>query len=572
MIISEKFPVKKILVVGMLLVLGSLGVKAQCLPQVRKYATVQRTFNSLTASINNAQSAIDGNPLTYSTLNVPVGLLNLLSATQYLEFTSGNTYLPANTPVTIKLSLPTSVLGVIDNVSIQATEKLRYDNGALGVGARYLADGVGPKYSGAPLLNLLNGSGELEITIIPTLPFQGVSISIASVLGLAVSAKVYDAYYYQNGPINETCNGNVDVLSGIRSGTVVGGIANATGVVSNPLNAIDNDPSNTYATLDLGIQVLSEVFHTTVFKSIAQAGDAVQMIIQKPEGGLLDLNLLNGFSVRMYNGGTPVGTAFSSSSGLSLTLLPGSTAGNEKYTLTIPVPKSAGAFDRVELKMGGVLLASLIPGLRIYDVKHIVFPKTAINGVNVPSTEVCFGSTATLSITELQDCTTYNWYATATGGNSIHVGTTPFTPSASSLVVGQNIFYLEAKRTNCTDVNIRIPVTIKVNPLPTAIISGTASVCQSATTPSVLFTGANGVGPYTFTYKINTGNNQTITTTTGNSISLIVPNSVPGEYKYILLEVKDNGGTQCSQPQNSFATVTVTAKPTPPTLTINVNN
>jgi hypothetical protein len=570
MIKHYKVPVGIILMIVSLVLSGVKSVSGQCIPQVRQYATVQQSFNSLTASISDASSAIDGNPETFSTLSVPLGLLNLLSATQYLQFVSGANYIPANTPVTIKLSLPTSVLGVIDNVSIQATEDLRYSPALLG--GRYIADNVGPSYSGASLLNLINGSGEIEITITPTSKFQGISVSISSALGVAVSAKIYDAYILQNGTANNICNSNIDVLSGIRAGSVVGGIANATGSVVNPRYAIDTDPTNTtYADLNLGLQVASEVFHTTIFKTPAQPGDAVQMIIQKPGGGLLDLNLLNSFSLRMYNGATPIGSAFNANSGLSLSLLPGSTPNNEKYTLTIQVPKAAGAFDRVELKMGGVLTLGLTPGIRIYDVKHIVLPKFAIDGLNVPSTTLCFGNSAALSVSEIQDCTTYKWFSSANGGTLLQTGTT-YTPLASGLLVGANTFYLEATRTNCTDAIERVPVTINILSLPTASIAGTASVCQSAPVPNVVFTGANGTAPYQFSYTINSGAVNTISTTSGNSVSVPVPNALPGPYIYTLLSVKDNGMNQCSQTQTGSATVTITAKPQPPSLTINVNN
>ena len=56
MIISEKFPVKKILVVGILLVLGSLGVKGQ-----RVYANQQRSGSSsglgFSGDVENATNA-----------------------------------------------------------------------------------------------------------------------------------------------------------------------------------------------------------------------------------------------------------------------------------------------------------------------------------------------------------------------------------------------------------------------------------------------------------------------------------------------------------------------------------
>src|SRR6185437_14594699 len=74
--------------------------------------------------------------------------------------------------------------------------------------------------------------------------------------------------------------------------------------------------------------------------------------------------------------------------------------------------------------------------------------------------------------------------------------------------------------------------TITVNPLPTATIGGTASVCQNGTHPNVTFTGANGTAPYTFTYTINGGSNQTVTTASGNSVAVAAPTGTVGTFKY----------------------------------------
>lgn len=50
---------------------------------------------------------------------------------------------------------------------------------------------------------------------------------------------------------------------------------------------------------------------------------------------------------------------------------------------------------------------------------------------------------------------------------------------------------------------------------PTATISGTTTVCQGTAT-DIIFTEADGTAPYTFTYTINSGINQTVTTDNGN--------------------------------------------------------
>lgn len=75
---------------------------------------------------------------------------------------------------------------------------------------------------------------------------------------------------------------------------------------------------------------------------------------------------------------------------------------------------------------------------------------------------------------------------------------------------------------------------------PSASIAGTTTVCQNAASPLITFTGSGGTAPYTFTYKINGGTNQTITTTGTNiSITVSVPTGTSGTFTYSLVSVHD---------------------------------
>src|SRR5690606_11368366 len=89
-------------------------------------------------------------------------------------------------------------------------------------------------YAGASLLNLLNGAGQFEITFTPTTNYQGVYLSLGSVLSLGLSADLFHAYILEEYSYSdcEEKNDAIDLLSGVRAGTVVGGIANATGFVN----------------------------------------------------------------------------------------------------------------------------------------------------------------------------------------------------------------------------------------------------------------------------------------------------------------------------------------------------
>ena len=104
--------------------------------------------------------------------------------------------------------------------------------------------------------------------------------------------------------------------------------------------------------------------------------------------------------------------------------------------------------------------------------------------------------------------------------------------------------------------------TITVNPVPSASISGTATICQGSSSPIVLFTGNNGIAPYTFTYRVNGGAAQTISTTTGNSVNLPVSTATAGVYTYELISVQESSGTNCISPASGSVSVTVRALPT----------
>ena len=151
-----------------------------------------------------------------------------------------------------------------------------------------------------------------------------------------------------------------------------------------------------------------------------------------------------------------------------------------------------------------------------------------------------------------------NQLVSTTSGNSVTV-------AAPTGIPGTFIYTLvsvqDGSATTCSQAQAGT-ATVTVNPLPTATISGTTAVCQNSSSPLVTFTGASATAPYTFTYKINGGANQMVTTTSGSSVSIAVPTSTAGTFSYSLVSVQDGSGTLCSQNQAGNATITVSALPT----------
>ncbi|HEX4875506.1 MAG TPA: PKD domain-containing protein, partial [Chitinophagaceae bacterium] len=138
------------------------------------------------------------------------------------------------------------------------------------------------------------------------------------------------------------------------------------------------------------------------------------------------------------------------------------------------------------------------------------------------------------------------------------------TVTAPTNIAGTFVYNLvsvqDASPAACSQAQIG-SATITVNPLPTAELSGTVSVCQFATPPDVTFTGAAGTPPYTFTYNINGGPNQTVTTSGGNTATVQAPTGTVGTFVYNLVSVQDASSTVCSQNQSGTYTVNVNALP-----------
>jgi len=192
-------------------------------------------------------------------------------------------------------------------------------------------------------------------------------------------------------------------------------------------------------------------------------------------------------------------------------------------------------------------------------------PTATING----TTDVCQNATAPLiTFTGAGASTPYTFTYNINGGASLFVTTSSgnsVTVTAPTSTAGTFVYNLlnvhDGSSTACSQAQAG-SATINVNPLPTATISGNTSVCQNSAAPMVTFTGASSMAPYTFTYKINGGANQIITTTSGNSISIAAPTNVVGTFVYSLVSVQDGSSTVCSQSQSGTATVIVNPLPT----------
>src|SRR5690554_1720260 len=169
--------------------------------------------------------------------------------------------------------------------------------------------------------------------------------------------------------------------------------------------------------------------------------------------------------------------------------------------------------------------------------------------VSATDTEICQGSSTSLTAS---GASSYSW-SPSTGLDATTgaiVNATP--PSTTTYTI---------TGTDGNGCENTAQITVTVNPLPTASISGNAEVCLGDAEPTITFTGANGTAPYTFTYNINGGANQTVSST-GNTATVLAPTNTDGTFTYNLVSVEDASSTSCSQSQSGSVTITVNPLPT----------
>ncbi|WP_307292336.1 DUF7507 domain-containing protein [Pedobacter agri] len=193
-------------------------------------------------------------------------------------------------------------------------------------------------------------------------------------------------------------------------------------------------------------------------------------------------------------------------------------------------------------------------------VSLTINPRSTASDLTVSSKSICAGQTTTLNATTSLVSPTFRWYATADLSIApIHIGDNFTTPVLTSTT----IYYVTVQGDGiCENLpNTALAVTVTINPLPTATITGTTSVCQNAGDQTITFTGAGGTAPYTFTYNIDGGANQTIVSS-GNVATLTRSSSTAGSFIYNLVSVQDASSTNCSNVQTGSATITVNPLPT----------
>ncbi len=152
---------------------------------------------------------------------------------------------------------------------------------------------------------------------------------------------------------------------------------------------------------------------------------------------------------------------------------------------------------------------------------------------------------------------TYSW----TGPNNYVSDTTNSiarTVSTSATLAMNGVYTL--KVTDANNCVYTPSINVIVNPIPTATVLGDNSVCKNAPYPTVTFIGSNGTAPYTFIYTVN-GDFDTVSTTSGDTVTILAPTDAAGFYTYKLLSVQDSSSTRCIGGASDSIIIEVRPKP-----------
>jgi gliding motility-associated-like protein len=258
------------------------------------------------------------------------------------------------------------------------------------------------------------------------------------------------------------------------------------------------------------------------------------------------------------NGSSEYEFTYSLNGGANQTI---TTSGSNTVTITVPTTAS-GTFTYTLLAVEDVTTGCGQPQTGSATITVNPLPNATIAGTIV----VCQEDTEpVITFTGTNSSDEYTFTYSLNGGTNQTLTTsgtniaTVNVPTTTAGTFTYELINVEDPATGCNQ-DVNETQTVTVNPLPTATIAGTTTVCQGDASQTITFTGANGSSEYEFTYSLNGGANQTITTSGSNTVTITVPTTASGTFTYTLLAVEDVT-TGCGQPQTGSATITVNPLP-----------
>ncbi|MBO7522371.1 MAG: T9SS type A sorting domain-containing protein, partial [Bacteroidales bacterium] len=158
----------------------------------------------------------------------------------------------------------------------------------------------------------------------------------------------------------------------------------------------------------------------------------------------------------------------------------------------------------------------------------------------------------------------YTFSYNINGGETLTISTTTGTNEATVTVPTDNpgtfvynLLSVSDQNNNVVQLSASATVTVR-SLLFDVSITGGQSVCVGDPKPTILFTISNGIYPFTFYYKINGGETNTITTYS-STVSIQAPTDEAGMFEYRIIGVED---PRMSQAIDKSTVVTVYEIPT----------
>jgi gliding motility-associated-like protein len=245
-----------------------------------------------------------------------------------------------------------------------------------------------------------------------------------------------------------------------------------------------------------------------------------------------------------------VGTAY------PVQTLPAATGGRAPYTYVATNLPAGISFNTTTRELTGTptLGGTFTITVTVTDANSTTATADYVLRVTVPApavagTEVCAGTRATLTVANPVANVTYNWYAAASGGNSIGTGTSFQTP----VINATTTFYAEGS--SGTAVSTRTAAVVTLKPLATAaditVTNASAVVCSGATT-TLTATSTTVTNPV-FTWYSDAA----LTVEVSNDATYITPALSANTTYYVTVE----GSNKCKNAAGTAKVVVVTVNP-----------
>ncbi|PJJ09954.1 hypothetical protein CLU83_3337 [Flavobacterium sp. 1] len=228
---------------------------------------------------------------------------------------------------------------------------------------------------------------------------------------------------------------------------------------------------------------------------------------------------------------------------------------NTATTLTITDLSLTTKFRAIVLANSGGCPEDSAPATITVNIK----PTSIVSG----TATTCNGTFKTISI----DLTgTGPWSLTYTDGTTpvsvSSIASSPYTFNVTpSSTKTYTVTALSDSKCTASAADMTGSATITVNAIPSAGISGTASVCQGGTALNITFTNPQ-TAAVTITYNINGGASATVNVGASTTAAVSAPTTAAGTFAYNLVSVAYQGSPTCSTAITGTATVTVNPVPT----------